>query len=72
MHFGALSHKKDRLTVPAGMPVAIIKRGIFGPEIIRFRIARGKPPAHFLYARATFFGAFIVLFIKGIGHTPKR
>ena len=54
------------------MPVAVVQRGIFGPEIIRFRIARGKPPAHFLYARASFFRAFIVLFIKGIGHTPKR
>ena len=54
------------------MPVAVVQRGILGPEIIRFRIARGKPPAHFLYARAPFFCAFIVLFIKGIGHTPKR
>ena len=64
------------------MPVAIIKRGIFGPEIIRFRIARGKPPAHFLYARLALFGSFVsctgplrvrnVLFVKGISHTPKR
>jgi len=54
------------------MPFTVIKRGIFGPKIIDVRIARRKPPAHLANAGATFFCAFIVLFIKGIGHTPKR
>ena len=67
------------------MPFAVIKRGILGPEIIRFRIARGKPPAHLANASLALLrsavytrlgsrsrGTFVVLFIKGIGHTPKR
>ena len=59
------------------MPFAVIKRGILGPEIIRFRIARGKPPAHLANASLALFGSavytrlgsrcrgtFVVLFVK--------
>ena len=48
------------------MPVAVIKSGILGPEIIRPRIAWRKPPAHFLDACSMFRRFFRIEFLLRI------
>lgn len=38
------------LSVPPGMPFAVIEGGIFGAKVVGHGIARRKPPAHLLDA----------------------
>ncbi len=48
------------------MPFAIVKRGIFGPKVIRAGIARREPPAHLADAGTAFFRtAFLCGTVRG-------